>query len=60
MPASEGEQLRLFKDWHPAVVQMITAEPISQRWGLFHRPPLGRWSKGRVTLIGDEIGRAHV
>ena len=52
-PASEGEQLRLFKDWHPAVVQMITAVPISQRWGLFHRPPLGRWSKGRVTLIGD-------
>ena len=32
---------------------MITAVPISQRWGLFHRPPLGRWSKGRVTLIGD-------
>ncbi|MFL9864901.1 FAD-dependent monooxygenase [Paraburkholderia fungorum] len=53
MPASEGEQLRLFRDWHPAVVQMITAVPISQRWGLFHRPPLGRWSKGRVTLIGD-------
>ena len=53
MPASEGEQLRLFKDWHPAVVQMITAVPVSQRWGLFHRPPLGRWSKGRVTLIGD-------
>lgn len=53
LPASEGEQLRLFKDWHPAVVEMITAVPISQRWGLFHRPPLGRWSKGRVTLIGD-------
>jgi salicylate hydroxylase len=52
-PSSEGEQLRLFKNWHPAVVQMITAVPISQRWGLFHRPPLGRWSKGRVTLIGD-------
>ncbi|MGF6740937.1 FAD-dependent monooxygenase [Paraburkholderia atlantica] len=53
MPSTEGEQLRLFKDWHPAVVQMIKAVPISQRWGLFHRPPLGRWSKGRVTLIGD-------
>ncbi|SAK92067.1 salicylate 1-monooxygenase [Caballeronia arationis] len=52
-PASEGEQLRMFGHWHPAVVQMITAMPISQRWGLFHRPPLGRWSKGRVTLIGD-------
>ncbi len=53
MPASEGEQLRLCRDWHPAVVQMVTAVPVSQRWGLFHRPPLGRWSKGRVTLIGD-------
>ena len=53
MPASEGDQLRHFKDWHPAVVQMISAVPVSQRWGLFHRPPLGRWSKGRVTLIGD-------
>ncbi|MEX3925834.1 FAD-dependent monooxygenase [Paraburkholderia sp. BR10936] len=53
MPAQEGEQLRLFRDWHPAVVQMITAVPISQRWGLFHPPPLGRWSKGRITLIGD-------
>jgi salicylate hydroxylase len=53
MPATEGEQLRHFAAWHPAVVEMITAVPISRRWGLFHRPPLGRWTKGRVTLIGD-------
>ena len=33
MPSEEGEQLRVFRDWHPAVVQMITAVPISQRWG---------------------------
>ena len=52
-PAAEGEQLRRFEGWHPAVVEMITAVPISQRWGLFHRPPLGRWSRGRVTLLGD-------
>src|ERR1700740_1409443 len=32
---------------------MIRAVSVRQRWGLFHRPPLGRWSKGRVTLIGD-------
>jgi salicylate hydroxylase len=49
----EGEQLRHFAEWHPAVVEMITAKPISNRWGLFHRPPLGRWTKGRVTLLGD-------
>ena len=53
MRATEGEQLRRFGQWHPAVVEMITAQPISDRWGLFHRPPLGRWTKGRVTLLGD-------
>jgi salicylate hydroxylase len=53
MPATEGEQRRHFAGWHPAVVEMISAVPISNRWGLFHRPPLGRWTKGRVTLLGD-------
>jgi salicylate hydroxylase len=53
MPATEGEQLRHFAGWHPAVVEMITAKPVSDRWGLFHRPPLGRWTRGRVTLLGD-------
>jgi salicylate hydroxylase len=52
-PGVEGEQLRHFADWHPAVLEMVTAQPISKRWGLFHRPPLGRWTKGRVTLLGD-------
>jgi salicylate hydroxylase len=51
--AEQGEQLRHFANWHPAVVQMITAVPTSQRWALFHRPPLGRWTRGRVTLLGD-------
>lgn len=51
--AEQGEQLPRFADWHPAVVQMISAVPTSQRWALFHRPPLGRWTRGRVTLLGD-------
>ena len=53
MPATEGEQMRHFAQWHPAVVEMITANPVSDRWGLFHRPPLGRWTRERVTLLGD-------
>lgn len=32
---------------------MVSAAPTTERWGLFHRPPLSRWSKGRVTLLGD-------
>lgn len=51
--AEQGDQLKRFADWHPAVVQMISAVPTSQRWALFHRPPLGRWTRGRVTLLGD-------
>jgi salicylate hydroxylase len=59
MPATEGEQLRHFAHWHPAVVEMITARPVSDRWGLFHRPPLGRWTRGRVTLLGDNADRRN-
>lgn len=53
LPARPGEQLDRFADWHPAVVEMISAVPTSARWGLFHRPPLNRWSRGRVVLLGD-------
>jgi salicylate hydroxylase len=53
MDAAPGEQLRHFQNWHAAVAEMISAVPTSQRWGLFHRPPLGRWTRGRVTLLGD-------
>lgn len=48
-----GEHIAAFEGWHPAVVQMISAAPAAERWGLFHRPPLHEWSSGRVTLLGD-------
>lgn len=54
--ADDGEQLRLFKDWHPALVEMIssnTLKTVNERWGMVYRMILGRWSKGRVTLLGD-------
>lgn len=52
-PIEEGSHVADFEGWHPAVQQMITAVPVTERWALFHRPPLSRWSRGRVTLIGD-------
>lgn len=54
--ADDGEQLRMFKDWHPALVEMIASNTLktgNERWGMVYRMPLGRWSKGRVTLMGD-------
>jgi salicylate hydroxylase len=56
MYAADGEQMRLFKDWHPAIVEMIgsnTLQTVNQRWGMVYRMMLSRWSKGRITLLGD-------
>ncbi|MER7608666.1 FAD-dependent monooxygenase [Nocardioides sp. NPDC127503] len=52
-PADPDEHVHAYAGWHPAVVQMISAAPCSEHWGLFHRPPLASWSRGRVTLLGD-------
>lgn len=52
-PTNDDEKMAGFVDWHPAVVEMVTAVTCTERWGLFHRPPLGQWSRGRVTLMGD-------
>jgi salicylate hydroxylase len=53
VPVEEDSHLERFRDWHPAVRQMVSAVPVTERWALFHRPPLSRWSRGRVTLLGD-------
>nr|BAG06218.1 hypothetical protein [Nocardioides sp. DF412] len=50
---ADDEHLEAFAGWHPAVLQMIGAVPGGEKWGLFHRPPLHEWSRGRVTLLGD-------
>ena len=51
--AAPGAHLEAFTGWHPAVIEMIGAVPQSPRWGLFALPPLRRWSRGPVVLIGD-------
>lgn len=50
---ADDEHVTAFAGWHPAVLQMIGAVPGGDKWGLFHRPPLPEWSRGRVTLLGD-------
>lgn len=42
-----------FDGWHPQVRQVIAAAPETYVWALFDRPPMPRWSAGRVTLLGD-------
>jgi salicylate hydroxylase len=45
--------LRDFARWHPTVRAIVEAIDEPYRWALFVRPPLPRWSEGRVTLLGD-------
>ena len=42
-----------FYGWHPQVSAMIGASDATNRWALYDRDPLARWSVGRVTLLGD-------
>jgi salicylate hydroxylase len=54
-PASTAEFLAGYADFHPDVTGLIAAAPVDSliKWGLFVRPPLARWNKGRVLLLGD-------
>lgn len=47
------EALALFADWYPEVRALIAGTEAIFRWALFDRPPLQRWTRGRVTLLGD-------
>jgi len=50
---SRTEALADFTGWHPTITHMIESADTLYRWALFDRPPLPRWSKNRVTIMGD-------
>ncbi|MCB0209217.1 MAG: FAD-dependent monooxygenase [Anaerolineae bacterium] len=49
------ELLDLFRDWFDPIPTLIGATPEESilRNDIVDRPPLSRWSEGRVTLLGD-------
>src|SRR5207247_9290093 len=51
--ATSPRALAAFEGWHPQVRRIIAAAEACFIWALFDRDPLPRWSKGRVTLLGD-------
>jgi salicylate hydroxylase len=53
--ANIAELLEEFREFAPEVQAILRAVPPGQcfKWGLFDRPPLERWTKGRATLLGD-------
>jgi salicylate hydroxylase len=39
--------------WHPQVQQVIDAVDETFIWAVLDRPPIDRWSHGRITMLGD-------
>jgi salicylate hydroxylase len=52
-PATREELLATFDGWHPSVTGLTERADRLIKWGIFDRAPLPRWSRGRVTLLGD-------
>ena len=48
-----ADALAAFEGWHPQVRTILASVDETYVWALFDRPPLERWSVGRVTLLGD-------
>jgi salicylate hydroxylase len=42
-----------FAGWHEDIQALIRNIPIPHKWALMTRPPMERWTVGRVTLLGD-------
>ena len=51
--ANMSELRNNFKGWDKTVTDILEACEQAYLWGLFERPPLPFWSKGRTALLGD-------
>ncbi|MCA0214648.1 MAG: FAD-dependent monooxygenase [Proteobacteria bacterium] len=54
-PSTREELLSAYEGWHDNIIQLFKRTDKQQifKWGLFDRDPMERWTKGRVTLLGD-------
>ena len=48
-----SDLLREFDTWDGRLRQLIVSATETKRWALYDREPLERWTKGRITLLGD-------
>jgi salicylate hydroxylase len=48
-----ADALAAYEGWHPQIHEILRSVDDTFIWALFDRPPLPRWSSGRVTLLGD-------
>jgi salicylate hydroxylase len=53
LPGDPAALRREFEGWDPLIGEVLKQVDQTFRWVLYDREPLGTWSKGRLTLLGD-------
>jgi salicylate hydroxylase len=52
-PGKVSDLRAAYAGWHPQVQRVIDAVDETFIWAVLDRPPIERWSYGRVTMLGD-------
>src|SRR5689334_25112410 len=47
------EVLERYAGWHESLLRLFAAADTWYKWALYDREPLPRWTRGRVTILGD-------
>jgi 2-polyprenyl-6-methoxyphenol hydroxylase-like FAD-dependent oxidoreductase len=47
------EVLSRYSNWHESLLRLFAAGDTWYKWALYDRDPIPRWTRGRVTLLGD-------
>jgi 2-polyprenyl-6-methoxyphenol hydroxylase-like FAD-dependent oxidoreductase len=53
VPSSREELIAAKAGWNEALLAMFGHVENVFKWGIYDRDPLGAWTRGRVTLVGD-------
>jgi salicylate hydroxylase len=48
-----SEVMDTYAGWHEPLLRLLGSSERYYKWALYDRDPLDRWTKGRVTLLGD-------
>jgi salicylate hydroxylase len=48
-----SEVLERYGDWHESLLRIFSAGDVWYKWALYDRDPISRWTRGRVTVLGD-------
>jgi salicylate hydroxylase len=52
-PGRVSDLRAAYAGWHPQVQRVIDAVDETFIWAVLDRPPIARWSYGRITMLGD-------